>query len=109
MTQKQIQAQYIYTYMLKYNEKAKQLNKKFKSYNEIQNKILSDNTLLSNMRNTIHKINKEQQLNQAYGKETLHYSEKPKEPIKTKYLPELEEEDYLLQEYYHPLTLEDVL
>ena len=62
----------------------------------------------------IKKLHKEQlkeyKLNQAYGKEYLHYSEKPKQPIKTEYLPEEEEDDSdLLQEYYQPLTLEDVL
>lgn len=116
MTQKQyqyLQRQIIFQYQTQYNKRAIELNKQPRNYDYIQNKILSNPKLTHQMQSAIKKLYKEQlkeyKLNQAYGKETLHYSEKPKQPIKTEYLPEEEDDSDLLQEYYQPLTLEDVL
>lgn len=98
MTDKQynyFKAQYIHQYKLKYNAKAKELNKRTQTYDYIQNKILSTPTLLSNMQSAIKKAYKEQELNKAYGKETPHYSEQPRQSITT--------------EYYQPLSFSDVL
>ena len=117
MTQKQyeyLQRQIIFQYQTEYNKRAIKLGRFPRNYDYILNKVLSNPKLTHQMQSAIKKLHKEQlkeyKLNQAYGKEYLHYSEKPKQSIKTEYLPEEEEDDSdLLQEYYQPLTLEDVL